>query len=90
LVALYFFHSLDGGHLVDCHGSTLTGEGEARIEALRFAGEVLRYSPERVWHAGEWRVEVTDEQGVLLFTVITSAIEAPGLRQIRLPGSANG
>jgi hypothetical protein len=30
-----------------------------------------------LWHSGHWRVEVTDEDNALLFTVITLAVNAP-------------
>ena len=32
-------------------------------------GEVLRDAPEGLWDRGQWRVEVTDGEDALLFTV---------------------
>nr|WP_156677835.1 hypothetical protein [Sphingomonas profundi] len=60
----------------DPEGIDLANEQEARFMAVRYAGEVLQSNPETLWNAGQWRVEVTDDGGSLLFTVITLAIDA--------------
>ena len=38
--------------------------------------EIRRYR-RKLWKCGQWRVEVTGEDGALLFTVITVAVDAP-------------
>ncbi|HZG07584.1 MAG TPA: hypothetical protein VEZ70_01230 [Allosphingosinicella sp.] len=38
--------------------------------------------PELVWLGEEVRMEVTDEHGTLLFTVIIVGIDAPGARHL--------
>lgn len=40
-----------------------------RIEAARFVGEILRDEAERIWKDQDWRVDVTDEDGLLLFAM---------------------
>jgi hypothetical protein len=45
---------------------------------------VLRYEGNTLWERGQWRVEVTDNERNLLFTVIALAVDAPPRRD--LPG----
>jgi hypothetical protein len=73
----YHFHSADGDRDYDRVGSDLPDEAAARLEAVRYAGEVLRWNAAELWERGQWRVEVTDDAGALLFTVITLAVDAP-------------
>ena len=72
----YFFHSADGSLDVDIDGAELADLPAARLEAVKLAGAILREEPEDVWHSGSWRVEVTDQSGSLLFTVVTVAVDA--------------
>lgn len=73
----YHFHSADGSRDPDPEGTELPDDAAAQLAAVQFAGEVLRDDPDKLWQAGQWRVEVTDDAGVLLWTVITLAIDAP-------------
>lgn len=74
---IYHFHSADGERDVDSEGLELPGLAEARDQAIRFSGSVLKDNPAHLWESGHWRVEVTDDNNALLFTVITLAIDAP-------------
>lgn len=65
----YFFDIVDGEDLPDIEGSEHADLGAARIEAIRYSGEVLREMPERFWHAEEWTMTVADAQRVPLFTL---------------------
>ena len=73
----YHFHSADGSRERDRDGTDLPDETTARMEAIKYAGEVLQHSPEGLWERGQWRVEVTNDDNALLFTVITLAVDAP-------------
>lgn len=73
----YHFHSADGGRDLDALGIDLPDDAQARRQAVAYAGEVLRHDPDKLWDQGHWRVEVTNEDGRLLFTVITLAVDAP-------------
>lgn len=75
----FFFHLTDGTIERDQDGTELETLAEARIQAAIFAGGALREDPKHVWKGQELRVEVTDEAGDLLFTVITLAIDSPKL-----------
>ncbi|WP_419828216.1 DUF6894 family protein [Sphingomonas sp.] len=73
----YFFHSADGERSYDEEGVELADDEAARNAAVGYAGEVLRYGGSELWDHGQWRVEVTDQEHQLLFTVITLAVDAP-------------
>ena len=76
---LYFFHTADGGRDFDHEGVDLPNADAAHLEAIQHAGETLRHHPQELWNHGQWRIEVSDETGSLIFTVLTIAIEAPRL-----------
>ena len=74
---LYHFHTVDGQRWSDPEGLELPNEQAARVEAVHFASEALRGRADELWREGQWRVEVTDAQNVLLCTVIVLGIDAP-------------
>lgn len=65
----YFFDIVDGEDLPDPDGSEHADLNAARIEAIRYSGEVLREMPERFWHAEEWKMTVSDWNRIPLFTL---------------------
>ena len=40
-----------------------------RVEMARFVGELLKDHAEQIWVDEDWRVDATDEQGLILFTM---------------------
>ena len=56
----------------DCAGTT-----EARVEASRRVGELLREHAAAIWADEEWRMDVTDEVGLILFVIQVSAMKSP-------------
>lgn len=52
-----------------------------RIEMARFVGELLKDHANQIWVDEDWRVDVTDETGLILFvmqiTATNSAATAP-------------
>ena len=72
----YFFNLADGHVSLDQEGSEVVSLEQARIEAVIYAASILRDRPDEVWAGGNWRVEVADEQGILLFTVVVMALDA--------------
>lgn len=73
----YFFHTADGSRARDVDGTELPDHGAARKEAIMFAGSSLRDCPDLLWDGRDFRVEVTDEREMLLFTIIMLAVDAP-------------
>lgn len=81
----YFFHRTDGFVEHDDTGTVFKDVAEARVAAVIFAGETLRDKPDYVWQGQELRVEVTDEQGRLILTVVSLAIDAPASQPLAQP-----
>ena len=76
-MARYFFNEFDGQYKIDDRGLELPTLEKARLEAVKYAGEAMRDQPELAWKGDEFRVEVTDNNRLLLFTVIVLGVEAP-------------
>lgn len=74
---LLYFNKAGAGYNPAVVGIELSTISEARIEAVKFAAETLRERPELIWLGDEFRVEVTDENQLLLFTVIAFGVDAP-------------
>lgn len=72
----YFFHTADGHADVDLTGTDLRDDHAARMEAIRYGGEVLRDEPDVLWNGRDFRVEVTDDAGKLMFTIVMLAVDA--------------
>jgi hypothetical protein len=75
----FYFHIFDGRSQRDDEGTELPNFYEARVEATRFAGEVLKDDAHRIAHGEDWYMDVTDDTGLILFrlhfsTVVSSAI----------------
>jgi hypothetical protein len=78
---VYHFHVSDGIGGPDLDGHLLAGLADAKREAVSLGGSLIREMGDRFWDGDDWRLEVTDSDGLLLFTLIFSAIIAPtGLR----------
>jgi phage terminase large subunit-like protein len=73
----YFFNLACAIHDPDNEGCEFATMGDARLEAARHAGELLRDRPGEVWNGEELRVEVTDSNQLVLFTLITLGVDAP-------------
>jgi hypothetical protein len=74
---LYFFHVRDGHSSPDDTGTELANWHEARIEAVCFAGEIIRDHAQQIALGQDWYVEVTDEQRVVLFRIDLLTTESP-------------
>ena len=72
----YFFHVRKSDHKPDSTGVELRDASEARIEAAKAMAQELKDNPGDLWKDEEWHIEVTDEKGLILFTVYSSAVEA--------------
>ena len=78
-MACYFFNIVEDGHKVDTIGADYPDPHIARMQAVRFAADVLKSEPERVWKGTEIRIEATDTWGTILFTLLISAVDAEAL-----------
>ena len=80
-MARYYFNIVEDDHKVDAIGADYLDPEIARMEAVRFAGEILRSEPERLWKGTELRIEATDEWGTVLFTILISGVDADALNR---------
>lgn len=65
----YHFNVYDGEATLDRDGTALSGPDDARRESIRLASELLRSEAVRSRIGEEWRVEVTDGRGMILFRI---------------------
>ena len=72
----YYFNLAGAVHAPDNKGHEIGSFSDARIRAVRFAGEYLLDRPELVWLGEEFRVEVTNENRETLFTFIAVGVDA--------------
>jgi hypothetical protein len=77
---LFFFNQAGAIYDPDVEGMEFATVAEARVQAVKFAGEALRDRPELAWTGDEYRVEVTDENQLLLFTFIATGVDSPAVR----------
>ena len=81
----YYFHSEDGRLEHDEVGTELADAGAARTAAVRFAGSLLADRPEALWEATRWRMLVTDERAMILFTIEVNTVVGASV----IPWSSN-
>ncbi len=65
----YFFDVHDGEFFPDTVGTELPKPDDARIHAVRYAGQLLTAGESRFWQGQEWVIDVRDHAGALLFTL---------------------
>ncbi|MDP4026856.1 hypothetical protein Q8W71_30720 [Methylobacterium sp. NEAU 140] len=75
----FHFNVHDGVSRLDLEGTELPDWRAARLDAIRLAGEILRDEAERVALGEDWRIEVTDHTGLVLFQMAFLVIDAPAL-----------
>ena len=63
----FHFNIYDGKADIDTDGSVLADWQEARVEAVRLAGQILKDDARDVAATREWRIDVMDEGGLVLF-----------------------
>jgi hypothetical protein len=73
----YFFNQINGEVKVDDQGVELDSLSAARIEAVRYASEVMQDHPTLIWTGQDFRIEVTNGDQLVLFTVIVLGVDAP-------------
>lgn len=74
---LFYFNQLNGEIKPDDEGMDCGSVNDARIEAVRYASEVMNEHPTLIWTGQDFRIEVTNGDKLLLFTVIVVGVDAP-------------
>ena len=70
----YFFDIADGEDFLDHQGSEWPDLAAARVEAVRYAAEVLKEMPERFWNTEEWVMTVRDTLRRPILTLAFTAV----------------
>ena len=63
-------------------------ETALRTEVAKFVGETLRDHAQQIWADEDWRVDVADERGLILFVLQVTAYDTAASRSLRSQPSA--
>ena len=80
----YFFHVQDGVSLHDSEGTELADLTTARRQAIELAGRIIAEEAKRRDLGEDWSMDVTDENGLILFKIDFHVAESPAVRSDRL------
>ena len=70
----YFFNVRDGVSHPDAIGQEFAALADARAAAVRFAADVMRDEVETLLRGEDWRIELVDAEGGLLFSVVVATV----------------
>ncbi|MCJ2008009.1 DUF6894 family protein [Methylobacterium sp. J-092] len=73
----YYFNVHDDGNSLNDDGIEFADKRAAGIEALRYAGELIKAKAEQLLGGNPWYMEVTDERGLLVFRLNFRLIDFP-------------
>lgn len=73
----YFFNVHDGQSLVDDDGTEFPTIEAARTCAVQTAGALLKDHAATFWSGGDWKMDVAEASGLLLFSLHFIAVDAP-------------
>ena len=72
----YLFNIKKNGHEADQVGADLPNVAAARVEAVRMMGQDMRDYPAMFVIDEEWQIAVSDERGLVLFTIYSAAMRS--------------
>lgn len=73
----YMFHTQTTTRHTDNEGVELPGAIQARHEAIRLCGEMMKDAPVEFWGSRPWNVTVTDQTGVILWQLFVDGVSSP-------------
>ena len=73
----FHFNVHDGTNIPDVEGAELPNLDAARREAVKLSGALLRDHADQFWTGEQWTMDVTDERGLILFSLLFVATNAP-------------
>ena len=77
----FHFNVYDGVGILDKVVTELPNWQTARIEAILLMGSMLKDEVKRIALSQDWRLEVTDHTGLILFEIRLEMIEGAAERQ---------
>jgi hypothetical protein len=84
-MATYRINIRTESHIADTLEVETDDLTELRLELARFVGELLKDHAELIWADEDWRIDVTDGSGAIIYVMHISAVETPANRE---PGQA--
>ena len=87
-VARFYFHTNHPTEqsVQDDEGFEFSSVQDAKRAAVKYAGELLADVAEKFWDEADFDLTVTDESGLILFSMRVVGIEAPAIRTSSGPG----
>ena len=80
-MARYFFHTnLPSERHLQNEGMEYPSVQKAKCEAVAYAGRLICDASETFWDTSDFEMIVTDENGLMLFTMRVVGTEAPAIR----------
>ena len=73
----FYFNVYDGTHHIDSEGAELPGLPAVRDYAIRYFRDMLQDDLGTFWEGEGWKMEVTGETGLTLFSLHFMGINAP-------------
>jgi hypothetical protein len=74
---IYHFNINDGRAYPDTLGTECISLEAARVEVVQRIGRLLSEQAARFWTGNEWSLDVTDGNGLTLFTLMFMAANSP-------------
>ena len=80
---IYHFNVNDGKSYPDTLGTECASLQDARVEAVERIGRLLAEQAARFWTGSEWSMDVTDPNGLTLFSLMFMAANSPAAKGLR-------
>lgn len=61
-------------------GMDLPSLAAAKCAAVRYAGRLICEQANNFWDKGDFAMSVTDETGLILFSLVLTGVDAPAIR----------
>ena len=81
----FHFQVRTESHVMLTEVADLRNLDEARVEAAKRIGVLLHDHAGQIWVDEEWRMDVTDERGLILFIVTVNAMKSAAIPETRRP-----
>lgn len=83
-VMRFFFNVIDGRNIIDDVGYEFVSLSAAKCEAVAYAGKLICDEANTFWNHGDWQMQVTDETGLMLFTLMFAGYDSAATIQSKI------
>jgi hypothetical protein len=74
---IYHINVRTESHIADTLDVEKESLTDLRIEMARFVGELLKDHADLIWIDQDWQIDVTNDDGLILYVIQISASETP-------------